>query len=100
MEQQTTLIGNIGNRINVSLLNNGSKVARFDLVTTSQQAGKTCFQWYHLFCFGSLAQFIADYGEKGKKIAVTGKSVDRTYIAKTGEQKRISEIEVRQIIGM
>jgi single-strand DNA-binding protein len=100
MEQQMTLVGNIGKRINVSLLNNGSKVAHFDLVTTSQEKGKVNFQWHRLFCFGNLAQFIADYAENGKRIAITGKPVSRSYIAKSGEKKNTSEIEVRQIIGL
>ncbi|MBN9294069.1 MAG: single-stranded DNA-binding protein [Flavobacteriia bacterium] len=97
---QVTLIGNMGERLNVSDLNNGSKVARFNMVTTTSVKGKVNFQWYQLFCFGNLAQFIADFGGKGKKIVVTGKLVNRTFVSRTGEQKKISEIEVRHVVGL
>lgn len=95
-----TLVGSIGERINIVSLTNGSKVARFNLITTNSESGRVKFKWYQLFCFGNLAQFVADYGEKGKKIAVMGKMVNRTYISKTGETKKVEEIEVRQIVGM
>ncbi len=100
MNNQVTLIGNMGERLNVSNLNNGSKVARFNMVTTSPAKGGVNFQWHQLFCFGNLAQFIADFGGKGKKIAVTGKLVNRTYISKSGETKKIAEIEVRHVVGL
>jgi len=100
MNNQVTLIGNMGENLNILNMNNGGKVTRFNMVTTSKQRGKVNFQWHQLFCFGNLAQFIADFGAKGKKIAVTGMLVNRTYISKTGETKKVSEIEVRHVVGL
>lgn len=100
MNNQVTLVGNMGERLNVMDLNNGSKVARFNMVTTTNIKGKVNFQWHQLFCFGNLAQFIADFGGKGKKIAITGKLVSRTFVSKEGETKRVAEIEVRHVVGL
>lgn len=100
MNNQITLIGNMGNNLHVFNMNNGRKVIRFNMVTTSTNRGKINFQWHQLFCFGNLAQFISDFGDKGKKIAITGMLVNRTYISKTGETKKVSEIEVRHVVGL
>lgn len=100
MHNQITLIGNMGELMNVHHFNNGSKIARFNMVTTTNERGKVNFQWHQLFCFGNLAQFISDFGGKGKRIAITGKLVYRTYLSKTGETKKVSEIEVRHVVGL
>lgn len=100
MNNQVTLIGNMGRSLHISEMKNGKKIAKFDMVTTDMISGKPQFQWHHAFCFGNLAQFIADFGAKGKKIAITGKLVHRTFITKVGETKKVSEIEVRHVVGL
>jgi single-stranded DNA-binding protein len=47
-----------------------------------------------------MAQFIEQYGEKGKKVAIHGRLVKRTYLTKNGVQRVLKEVEVRQIIGL
>lgn len=100
MENQVTLVGNMGNYLNVFDLNNGSKIAKFDMVTTSLVKGKPDFQWHRMFCFGNLADFISNFGGKGKKIAVTGRMVSRTFVNKEGQTKKIDEIQVQHVVGL
>jgi len=100
MNSQVTLIGNMGKNLRVFNTQNGGKVARFNMVTTSTEEDGVKFKWHDLFCFGNLAQFIEDFGEKGKRICVTGKQVDRTFINHNGETKKVAEIEVRSVIGL
>lgn len=100
MNNQVTLIGNMGKDFNVFEMKNGGMIAKFDMVTTQMIQGKPEFQWHRAFCFGNIAQFIADFGEKGKKIAVTGKLVHRTFIDKSGTTRKASEIEVRHVVGL
>jgi single-stranded DNA-binding protein len=47
-----------------------------------------------------MAQFIEKYGEKGKKVAIHGRMVQRTYLTHDGKQRSLKEVEVRQIIGL
>jgi single-stranded DNA-binding protein len=53
-----------------------------------------------LFAFGNIAQFIENFGGKGKRIAVTGKIVNRTYLSKDGKPRKVTEVEVRNVIGL
>ena len=95
MRNQITLIGNMGENAQITNFQNGGKVARFSLATTSGTS-----EWYKLFAFGNIAQFIENFGGKGKKIAISGKLVDRTYLNKEGKPRRITEVEVRHVIGL
>ena len=47
-----------------------------------------------------MAQYIESYGEKGKQLAIHGRLIKRTFLAPNGEERKITEIEVRQIIGL
>ncbi len=100
MRNQITLIGNMGENAKVTNFENGGKVARFNLATPSAMKGKDTAEWHRLFAFGNLAQFIENFGGKGKQIAITGKIVNRTYLGKDGTPRKVTEVEVRNIIGL
>ena len=100
-----TLVGNIGTNAEVTNFENGGKVARFNLATdkvyrSNNGKMKTDREWHRIFAWGNLAQFIESYGEKGKKVAIHGRLVQRTYLTKNGVQRSLKEVEVRQIIGL
>jgi single-strand DNA-binding protein len=94
---QITLVGNMGDFAKVTQFENGAKVARFNLATHSR-ADET--KWYRMFAWGNIAQFIERFGSKGKKIVVTGKIVERTYITKEGATRKVEEVEVRHVVGL
>lgn len=98
MKNQVTLIGNMGDMAQITNFENGNKVARFNLATNTNK--HTPANWHRLFCFGNIAQFIENFGGKGKRIAVTGRIVNRTYLNKSGLMQKVTEIEVRHIIGL
>lgn len=100
MKNQVTLIGNMGENARITNFENGGKVARFSLATQKEGEDRKRTQWHKLFCFGNIAQFIENFGEKGKKIAVTGKLVSRTYLNKEGKLRKITEIEIHHVIGL
>lgn len=100
MKNQITLIGNIGNDPTITNFDNGGKVARFQLATSSQKNGNEIVEWHRLFAWGNTAQFIENFAKKGKQIAITGKIVNRTYLGKLGKLNRITEVEIRQVVGL
>ena len=101
MRNQVTLIGNMGDNAQITNFENGGKVARFNLaISTPTRNGDKPAEWHRLFAFGNLAQFIENFGGKGKRIAVTGRLVNRTYLAKDGQPRKIAEVEIRNIIGL
>lgn len=100
-----TLIGNIGNQAEITQFDNGSKVARFNLSTEKTfraNNGKirSAKEWHRIFAWGNLAQFIENYGEKGKKVAIHGRLVNRTYLSQDGKKRNVTEVELRHIIGL
>ena len=79
MRNQVTLIGNMGDNAQITNFENGGKVARFNLaISSANNKGDNSAEWHRLFAFGNLAQFIENFGGKGKRIAVTGRLVNRT----------------------
>ena len=100
MRNQITLIGNMGDNAQVVNFENGSKVARFSVATNKLEKGQQKTEWHKLFAWGNLAEFIENFGGKGKRIAVNGKLVNRTFIAEDGSPRKVTEIEVRQVIGL
>tara|TARA_R110002072_G_scaffold302889_1_gene489490 strand:- start:12229 stop:12546 length:318 start_codon:yes stop_codon:yes gene_type:complete len=97
-----TLIGNMGANAQITNFDNGGKVARFTLAT-NKYAGldkKNGAEWHRVFAWGNLAKFIESYGEKGKQLAIHGRLVNRTYLAKNGEPRKITEVEVKHVIGL
>lgn len=100
MKNQITLIGNMGDQAQITNLENGSKIARFSLATNDAKAGKSGASWHKLFAWGNTAHFIEMFGAKGKQIAITGKLVNRTYLSKDGTPRKITEVEVRHVVGL
>jgi single-strand DNA-binding protein len=100
-----TLIGNIGSTAQITKFENGKRIARFNLATDNTYRSnngkfKKEVEWHRVFAWGNLAEFIEKYSEKGKKVAIHGRLVNRSYLTQTGIKKNITEVELRQIIGL
>ena len=105
LRNHITLIGNIGSDTRITNFENGGKVARFDLATDAQfraNDGKirTATEWHKVFAWGNVAQFVEKFGAKGKKVAIHGRLVTRTYLNRQGVQRNITEVEIRHIMGL
>ena len=48
----------------------------------------------------TLAQFIESYAEKGRKIAIHGRLVKRTFLTKDGARRSVTEVEVKNFMGI
>ncbi len=105
MNNYVTLIGSISRNPQVKRFDDGSKIARF-LVTTPKIYRKNDGQytskldWHSVFAWGNMASFVQDYAAIGKKVAIHGRLVSRTYLDKKGKQRSSTEVELRQIIGL
>ena len=100
-----TLIGNIGTNAEITQFDNGNKVARFSLATENSYRAnngkiRKDVEWHRVFAWGNLAQFIENYAEKGKKVAIHGRLVNRTYLSTQGVKRNVTEVEVKHIIGL
>ena len=100
-----TLVGSIGTPAKITKYEDGKSVARFSLATQKvarNNDGKYTakIQWHRVYAWGNLAGFIEEYAEKGKKVAIHGRLVNRSYITDQGKKISMTEVELRQIIGL
>ena len=100
-----TLIGNIGSAAQMTRFENGKSIARFNLAIdniyrSNNGKFKKEVEWHRDFAWGNLAEFIEKYSEKGKKVAIHGRLVNRSYLSQSGIKKSVTEVELRQIIGL
>ncbi|MFY7991278.1 MAG: single-stranded DNA-binding protein [Fluviicola sp.] len=98
---QVTLVGMLGDNVNITQFENGGMVARFRLDVKQDDdsvAKKSRLPIYSMFAWGRTASFVHQYCTKGSKLAVSGRLVYRTIVNKKGEPQRITEIEVREVI--
>jgi single-strand DNA-binding protein len=105
MRNHITLIGRVGTYAEITKFDNGSKVARFSMSTersyrASNGKIKQDIEWHRLFAWGDMAQFIESYAEKGKKIAIHGRLVKRTFLTKDGARRSVTEVEVKNFMGI
>jgi single-strand DNA-binding protein len=102
LKNHVTLIGNMGSDAQITNFDNGGKVARFTLATNKYSNKKKNHkpEWHRVFAWGNMAQFIENYGQKGKELAIHGRLVNRTYLNKEGKQRRVTEVEVKHLIGL
>lgn len=102
LKNYVTLIGNMGDNAQITNFENGNKVARFSIATDSYQIDgkKATTEWHRVFAWGNMAQFIEQYGEKGKHLAIHGRLVNRTYLNKDGQSRKVTEVEVKHLIGL
>ena len=105
LRNHITLIGNIGKNAQITNFENGKKIARFNLAINKNYKSnsgivKSEVEWHKIFAWGNMANFIEEYAEKGKRVAVHGKLINRNYLDKNGSKKQITEIELKNIIGL
>ncbi|MDX2359322.1 MAG: single-stranded DNA-binding protein [Crocinitomicaceae bacterium] len=102
LKNHVTLIGNMGSAAQITNFDNGGKVARFSLATDkySNKKENNEPEWHSVFAWGNVAQFIESYGKKGKQLAIHGRLVHRTYLNKEGKERKVTEVEVRHLIGL
>lgn len=96
IRNQVTLVGKLGDDAKITTFDNGSMVVRFHLAVDNSQKQSPVF--YRLFAWGNTATFVNNYCRKGNKLAIAGRLVNRTYIDPDGFPRKITEVEVRQVV--
>jgi single-strand DNA-binding protein len=55
-------------------------------------------QWHQVVAWGKLAELCDQLLEKGKKVAIEGKLVYRSYENKAGEKRYVSEVNCDELL--
>ena len=97
IQNRVILIGHLGADPEIRSLESGRKVANFRIATNStymneKDERKEDTQWHPIVAWGKLAEICEEHLTKGKKVAVEGKLVHRTYKTKDGDKRYVTEI--------
>jgi len=102
IKNHVQLVGRLGANPEVKVLENGSKVAKFNLAVTETYVTKTGdkvsdVQWHSIVAWGSLATIAQRILQKGTQVTVDGKLFNRSYTNKDGIKRSTTEIVANEL---
>ena len=97
MINKVILVGNVGKDPEVRYLENGVAVAQFSLATSETFKDKSGnrtsrTEWHNIVLWRGLAEVAEKYVKKGQPLYIEGKITNRSYDAKDGSKRYITEI--------
>ncbi len=103
LRNRVQLIGHLGATPEVKTIVGGKKVAKLVLATNEtykNQKGEKVTEttWHNLTAWGSNADIIEKYLQKGTEIAIEGKLKNSTYTDKDGIKRYVTDIEVQELL--
>jgi len=102
LQNAVNLIGRAGNTPIIRTFENGVKLAKFSLATSStyiEVNGKRKeTQWHNIVAWGKKAELIEKFVKKGQLMAVDGKLVNRLFRGNDGLNRRMTEIQVNEVL--
>ena len=103
VKNRVQLIGNLGATPEVKNLENGNKVARFSVATSENYLNKkgeqiSATHWHNVVAWGKLAGVAEQSLQKGNEVVIDGKLSSRSYIAKDGSKKYITEVIAQELL--
>ena len=90
-------IGNISADSILRYTQKGDAVASFNFALTSGYGDKQVTTWLSCSLFGKRAETLAPMLIKGTKIGITGEISARTYKAKDGTEKSVTECRISDV---
>ena len=103
MKNRVQLIGNPGMNPEVKELDNGTKLAKFNLATNEHyknQKGErvSAVQWHSIVAWGKTAELVEQYVRKGVEVGLDGKLVSRSYETEEGEKRYVTEVVLDELL--
>ena len=101
INNQITLIGNLGSDFETKELGSGRLLAKSSLATNesyknSQNEMIQKTEWHRLVVWGKKAEFISRFAKKGAQLAITGKLRYNSYEDNSGSKRKEAQIEVNE----
>jgi single-strand DNA-binding protein len=102
MVNKVILVGNVGKDPEVRYLENGVAVAQFTLATSEVYKDKsgnraTRTEWHNIVAWRNLAEIVEKYVKKGNPLYIEGKITSRSYDAKDGSKRYVTEIVANEL---
>ena len=102
IKNHVQLVGRLGANPEVKVLENGNKLAKFNLAVSETYKTKsgekvTDVQWHSIVAWGNLAGIAEQILAKGTQVTIDGKLFKRTYTTKEGEKRSSTEIVANEL---
>ncbi len=99
MFNSVAIIGNLGADPDIRYAASGTAIANIRLAVNDHrkdQSGNTVQQtyWFTAVAFGKVAEVIANYCQKGSKVGIQGKLVQREWLTDDGQKRNAIEIRI------
>lgn len=99
LENRVTLLGHLGQDVELRELAEGRKLARLSLATSEYRKGtdgqpEYTTTWHNLTAWGQIAESMSEKLRKGNKVMVEGKIAYREFETQAGEKRKQTEIVV------
>jgi single-strand DNA-binding protein len=92
------LVGNLGKDPELRYTPSGTAVCTFSIATTERRKDKDdVTTWHNIVTWASLAEICGKYLTKGKQVYIEGRIQNRSYDAKDGTKKYISEVVANEM---
>ena len=103
LKNRVQLIGNLGNKPEVIILDSGKKLAKFSVATNETYKNSvgekvTDTQWHNIIAWNKTAEIIESYLDKGSEVMIEGKLTSRSYENENGEKRYITEVVCNEIL--
>lgn len=93
-------IGNLSRALDVKQTTSGKNVCTFTLAVNRRYKGadgKTTADFFSVQAWGKLAELCARYLDKGSKVFISGELRNRSYEAKDGSKRTVTEIIANEV---
>ena len=103
LRNKVQLIGNLGVKPEIKILESGKKMAKFSIATNetyknAQGEKVTDTQWHNIVAWNKTAEIVEMFLEKGKEVAIEGKLTTRSWDDENGNKKYITEIVCNELL--
>ena len=92
-----SIIGRVAQNLELKTTPNGKYVLSFSVAVNERYNGEQKTTFFNCVAWGKTAEFIEQYFNKGKMIALTGKMQNNPYTDKNGNKKDKWEINVSEV---
>jgi len=105
LKNKVQLIGNVGMTPEIRTTDTGRKLARVSIAThegyrNAKGEWTQETQWHNIIAWGKLAEVIEKKLQKGCEVMIEGKLMHREYTDKTGVKRKMTEVQLSDLLLM
>lgn len=103
LKNKVNLIGRVGAKPEELVFNSGSRKVRIPVAINERYKDKKGewvdnTQWHNVIAWGNQVDRVLRMLDKGSEVVIEGKLINRSFEAKTGETRYVTEVELTDFL--